>query len=198
MKDDSDYRSLTPKPGWLQKSCERCEGNFWLAPGQFDNIRYCKDECRHEPPEVRFWKSVTKDGPMHPTDVSLGCCWNSKFTPSAPYPSMKVNGETIRVARFILELTLGRPITKGLQALHSCDNTRCVNQGHIYEGTQSENIQGCVKRGRHRGNRTLTLEQVNEIKSLKGHATLKVVAEQFKRSIYTIWCIWNGRTWKNY
>lgn len=187
MKDNSDYRSLTPKDGWLKKSCERCNGDFWLAPGQFKNIRFCKDSCRHEPAEVRFWKSVTKGA--NPDD-----CWTTSFTPKAKYPSMKVNGVQMRCSRFVLELALGRPIGEKLEACHQCDNPRCVRvgEGHIFEGTQKQNIQGCVARGRHVGNRILTDDQVREIRALKGKMGVSQVSELFGRPEATIYNIWLG------
>lgn len=200
--DDSDYRSLTPKPGWLQKICERCEGDFWLAPGQFSNIRYCKDECRHEPPEIRFWKSVTKDGPMHPTEPSLGQCWNSKFTPSAPYPTLKVHGVQIRAARFSLELFLGRRLADGLYALHSCDNTRCVNPEHLREGTEQDNHDDRVKRNRSARNQgekcptsKLKEEQASDIKFNPQGLTGKQLAAKHNISEPQVSAIRRGRQW---
>jgi hypothetical protein len=39
----------------------------------------------------------------------------------------------------------------GPYVLHSCDNTRCFNPEHLRYGTQQENSQDSVKRGRHVG-----------------------------------------------
>jgi hypothetical protein len=38
---------------------------------------------------------------------------------------------------------------KSLHHLHTCDNTRCINPKHLYLGTQRDNTNDCVKRGRH-------------------------------------------------
>ncbi len=54
-----------------------------------------------------------------------------------------------RAHRYVLILTEGdRP---GLNALHGCDTRRCVrpNATHVRWGTQQENIQEMVSRGRH-------------------------------------------------
>lgn len=38
-----------------------------------------------------------------------------------------------------------------LEVMHSCDVTRCVNPAHLSLGTQKENIQDQLDRGRHSG-----------------------------------------------
>lgn len=49
--------------------------------------------------------------------------------------------------RVAWELTYG-PIPNGLRVLHTCDNPRCVNPGHLMLGTQSDNIADSMRKGR--------------------------------------------------
>src|ERR1051325_10682533 len=35
-----------------------------------------------------------------------------------------------------------------LSILHHCDNVACVRPDHLYEGTQKQNMEDCVRRGR--------------------------------------------------
>ena len=42
------------------------------------------------------------------------------------------------------------PITEGLQVNHKCDVPLCVNPNHLYLGTQVQNIEDCIRRGRAR------------------------------------------------
>lgn len=51
--------------------------------------------------------------------------------------------------RIALEQKLGRPIARGLDACHTCDIRRCINPGHLYEGTRRQNMADCSLRGRH-------------------------------------------------
>lgn len=40
------------------------------------------------------------------------------------------------------------PIPEGLNVLHRCDNTRCINPDHLFLGTQSDNLIDCAGKGR--------------------------------------------------
>jgi len=67
------------------------------------------------------------------------------------YPQVWINRPytgTKRGHRIILEQKLGRKIKLRFQACHSCDTPACVNPNHIYEGTQKDNIQESVAKGR--------------------------------------------------
>lgn len=183
-------RSLTEVPGWIKKICERCGGDFWSVPSQFKNgIRYCTSTCRHEPPEKVIDRTTTK-GPGE------NDCWISSLAPTSPYPVIKTKGVNLRVSRFLLEKHLGRPIKDGLYALHTCNNTRCVRvgPGHIYEGTQQDNIKWCVESGRHVGNRFLSDAQIIEIRALEGKMSAQQVAPLHgaaESTIYNIWLHYN-------
>ncbi len=44
-------------------------------------------------------------------------------------------------------------IPAGLFACHKCDNPPCVNPDHIFLGTNNDNVQDCVRKGRQRSSR---------------------------------------------
>lgn len=50
-------------------------------------------------------------------------------------------------SRHSWELANG-PIPEGMWVLHHCDNPPCVNPAHLYLGTNTENVQDRVARGR--------------------------------------------------
>lgn len=56
------------------------------------------------------------------------------------------------VGKLILERKLGKEVR--LFILHNCDNSRCVNPEHLYEGTQLQNMRDRLARGKYaRGNK---------------------------------------------
>lgn len=54
----------------------------------------------------------------------------------------------VRAHRFALAIRLGRWPVGGVR--HCCDVPACVNPDHLTEGTQKDNIQDCIARGRRR------------------------------------------------
>jgi hypothetical protein len=81
-------------------------------------------------------------------------CWLwTGYTSKAGYGRIRGADGRKRLAHVVaLELRLGRTLTKN--ALHTCDVPSCCNPNHLYEGTQKQNVQDCIDRGRrhvHRG-----------------------------------------------
>lgn len=40
------------------------------------------------------------------------------------------------------------PIPEGMNVCHHCDNRKCCEPGHLFVGTQSDNIRDAVAKGR--------------------------------------------------
>lgn len=74
----------------------------------------------------------------------------------------------VRAHRFSFEEHVG-PIPEGLQALHQCDNRRCVNPGHLFLGDAKANARDMVSKGRNPipdGERALTDAQALQVRIL--------------------------------
>ena len=77
-----------------------------------------------------------------------GECWIwLGGTDSGGYGVMKHRGRDVRVHRLTL-IASGVDLPDDLDALHKCDQRRCVRPGHLYPGTQADNIRDCIERGR--------------------------------------------------
>ena len=97
-------------------------------------------------------------------------------------------------------------IPKGLLILHKCDNPPCVNPHHLFLGTQKDNMQDMIKKGRNNfvkgekhPNSKLTEKQVLEIRKLYKPkiVTMKMLAETYNVKHVTIQCIIYNKSWKH-
>ena len=64
-----------------------------------------------------------------------------------PYGQFWFNKKTMLAHHFSYIIHIGN-IPDGLFVLHQCDNPRCVNPGHLFVGTQQDNIRDCVNKKR--------------------------------------------------
>ena|ERR1700678_2184668 len=76
-------------------------------------------------------------------------CWYFTGCPSMAYPWFWLNGRNVHAHKVAYTLYIGE-VPPGLNVLHTCDIPHCVNPDHLRVGTQAENIQECVNKGRHR------------------------------------------------
>ena len=159
--------------------------------------------------EDRFWSKIDVLGKDD--------CWNwlgyldkdgyGQFSITRQTP-IKIYGKyTAKKAhRLGWELIYG-PIPKKILVCHSCDNPPCCNPEHLFLGTQLENMQDAVKKGRLKGNTAgvrnhwakLTEEDVLEIRRLyqSGNYSCSQLEQLFNMSSASICRIYNYKTWKH-
>lgn len=101
---------------------------------------------KNERDKERFWKLVDIKGPRDCWE------WQAAFIVSG-YGTFKVGSLTngtrrnVLAHRYSCEITK-RPLGHGEQALHHCDNKRCVNPDHLYIGSRKDNARDAVARNR--------------------------------------------------
>ncbi len=89
----------------------------------------------------RFWEKVDKSaGPD-------GCwLWTAYCSPRG-YGTFRRAGKNRLAHRVAWELIHGH-ILKGLLVCHHCDNPPCVNPAHLFLGTNTDNTQDSIRKGR--------------------------------------------------
>lgn len=81
--------------------------------------------------------------------IEDGGCWMyGGAKNSNGYGVLSVCNSDMLVHRISFE-AFKHPIGNGLFVCHRCDTPGCFNPEHLFQGTQSENIQDCVNKGRH-------------------------------------------------
>lgn len=135
------------------------------------------------------------------------------------YGQFSDQGKNRRAHRVAWELAHG-PIPDGLVVCHKCDNPACVNVGHLFLGTNNDNVQdrnakgrqNCsrgehhgsrlhperVPRGEQNGSAKLPEQSVLEIKAMLAQGAMGTdLARRFSVSTSTISNIKTGKGWKH-
>ena len=112
-------------------------------------------------------------------------CWNwVGHTNRGGYGQMRVRGKTYSAHRLSFMLNRG-PIPDGVCVLHRCDVPACVNPDHLFLGTDLDNKNDMIAKGRNpigpkHGRARLTPEQVAEIRTKRSAGSgLRSLAKEF-------------------
>lgn len=134
-------------------------------------------------------------------DPATGCwLWKGSRRGLGGYPTLSLNGKDIAVHRLVLEATKGPAPSAKHFACHECDTPPCMNPQHLFWGTNQENSDDMVRKGRsprmrgsRNGNAVLTEAQARHIKfSDEGGVELALLHDVSKS---TISAIRKGRLW---
>lgn len=128
------------RPGGRFIRCRECKQPFQNeALANAPTKQYiCSDLCKRAALVRRFWSQVEK------TET----CWLWIGNRHAiGYGRCGVDGTHAAAHRVAWELTNG-PIPDGMFCLHTCDVRACVRPAHLFLGTQADNMQDMVAKGR--------------------------------------------------
>lgn len=92
--------------------------------------------------------------------------WDSPRRDKDGYGWFRPGGRRISTHRFSWLYHRG-PIPEGMSVLHRCDRPYCVNPDHLWLGTQKDNVQDMMQKGRHRNQITGRLPERQHIKRIK-------------------------------
>lgn len=145
-----------------------------------------------EPMPERFWSQVAK---------GEGCWeWQGAGAAGGGYGRITVDGRHQLAHRLSWTMANG-PIPAGMFVCHKCDNPPCVRPDHLFLGTNAENTQDAVSKGRMHlgelhGMARLTEAQVVEIRRQRAAGVKgSVLADRYGVNRNTIYHIKKRRTW---
>lgn len=102
------------------------------------------------------------------------------------YGSLTVHGKLYKAHRYSYEQYYGA-FDSSLHVLHHCDNPKCVNPQHLFLGTNRDNIEDKVNKGRSKIQyKRLTENETKAILSQLPHKHKKELATEFGVHISTI------------
>lgn len=130
---------------------------------------------------------------------NLDTCWLwTASTDSSGYGKFSIKHTSYRASRVSASIWLAPPTSPNMIVLHSCDTPLCASPWHIRYGTQSQNIQDAIKRGRHRicppPRQVLDVNQVLMIRASVDSS--RKAAKKFGVSYMQILRIRNRQSWK--
>lgn len=108
----------------------------------------------------------------------------------------------VYVHRFVYEQANG-PIPAGMAVCHTCDTPNCCNPSHLFLGTDKDNSDDKIRKGRHahgsrHGVAKLTESDVLEIRKMAAQKVpLREIAKMFGISHWTAGDAARGDSWKH-
>lgn len=135
-------------------------------------------------------------------DSETGCHNWTGAKDKAGYGRIRVDGKWVRVHRLAYEQHMGQKIPEGMCVLHECDNPPCCNPEHLCIGTNQDNMNDKVRKGRQsrlkgekNGRSELAYGQVIEIRD--SSKTLKQLSEEYGVSFGQIGKIKRRERWSH-
>lgn len=131
------------------KQCENCGKSFNIddtkshSHSWFKSSKFCTKACSVDARRFNPLKDFER---YYLPEPNTGC-WLWVGSSSGRYGSASIDGKNARAHIVSYEMHVG-PIPKGLILRHKCDQPFCVNPDHLVPGTQKENMQDKIDRGR--------------------------------------------------
>src|SRR6266404_3002515 len=188
----------------IPRICGQCSKPFMARTGEVNRgkAKYCSRQCgfdgQRRPLAVRFTENTGQPD-------SRGCQIFGNQKIRHRYKQIYNNdGQPMSAHRAAWQLYCGQ-IPEGLLVLHRCDVMACVNPEHLFLGTQQDNMDDMIAKGRKvslRGEAVtmskLTENEVRAIRALSAKGVRPtIIAQKFKTSRTNVHHIVNRDSWKH-
>lgn len=136
----------------------------------------------------RLWSKIDKQ--------AMDECWPwiGGFGP-AGYGHFALDGDVMAASRATFYIVHGYlpPVVR-----HTCDNPPCCNPQHLLPGTQQDNVDDMVSRGRAGHGHKLTEDAVKAMRERRDDgASLDEIAAEFNITRSNAWLVVTHRTWRH-
>lgn len=182
-----------PRGKWVKQSCLNV---LCVNPSHL----ILMDGQGVKPDVQRFWRKVNK--------TATCWLWTGSTLPFG-HGTLGFEGNHWLAHRLSWHLHFG-PIPIGKKVLHDCDVPACINPKHLYIGTDQDNANDKVDRGRQQKGddvwnhaltepETIVIIQLLKSGMIRGHmvACANRIAAQYLVHVQTIWAIHYRRSWKH-
>lgn len=122
----------------------------------------------------RFWSKVDKSGDCW---LWTGATSRARLGQKG-YGVISNGGKTLRASRVAYYLAFGHETPADALLCHTCDNTLCVNSGHLFLGTHQANAHDRNAKGRE-ARKMSPAQSVNALMAMTLGATPRQCAEWF-------------------
>lgn len=192
LKVYEDVKAKKDRYWCVKVECSICNHTWWVRKYRLKEIKKCP-VCFNignlfERINKRFY--ISDDG-CH--------IWNS-YTNKEGYAIVTLNKKKIRVAKAVLERKLGRKLKENFETCHTCNNRRCINPEHLYEGTHKKNGEDLSDSGIIKGEKSSSAKIDNKTarlikKKLMKKESLVAIARELDISVSIVENIKYGNSW---
>ena len=136
-----------------------------------------------------------KEHSTHGKGAHSDCIEMEAIANNQGYPQIRFRGKCVVLTHLIFEVLYKRPLKEGCMICHHCDNPKCINPSHFYEGTAKSNSDDMMSRGRQVPNkRAFTQQEADDIRMLYSQKiSMRRLAQRFGVSTSTIWYVIHRR-----
>lgn len=210
-------RHTNAKPDPI-KICDQCGIRYYRRRingrledlTQFSKRQFCSIACKDDSVRAVFL-DLDEQLKRHIKTGGADDCWEwQSAIDKKGYGYLNHKGKVVRAHRASFEVSYGDKFNPSLMVCHKCDNRKCCNPSHLFQGTAADNSADMVSKGRQAKGTVLSLPgESNPAHKLNEHDVLEIrklfdegcarkeLGKRFGISRHHVLAIGKRRLWKH-